>query len=88
MGYISLTVWRDLTDRHLYAEGDPFPHDGRAIPPARLKALETGENQAGLALIQRIEQPDEQIPVRGPETPEKPKTARKTARAKKAGAAE
>lgn len=88
MGYISLTVWRDLTDRHLYAEGDPFPHDGRAIPPDRLNALITGHNQAGMALIRAVELADGETPAGKPETPEKPKTARKTARAKTAKKAE
>lgn len=88
MSYVSLRTWRDLTDRHLYAEGDPFPHDGRAISPARLQALETGHNQAGLALIRAAEQPKEQEPEPKEEAPERPKAARKTAKAKTARKAE
>ena len=33
--YISARTWRDLTDKHLYREGDPFPFDGREVPAAR-----------------------------------------------------
>lgn len=52
MSYISIATWRDLTDGHLYREGDPFPFDGREVDPDRLAQLETGRNQAGLRLIQ------------------------------------
>ena len=51
MKYISAILWRDLTDGHLYAEGDEFPFDGREIKPERLKELESGNNRAGLPLI-------------------------------------
>lgn len=51
MGYRSLTTWRDLTDGHLYHEGEHFPFDGREVAEDRLAALETGQNRAGLRLI-------------------------------------
>lgn len=83
MSYISKCRWRDLTDGHLYAEGDLFPHDGRQIPPDRLHQLETGQNGAGMALIQAEAGSVEQEPVQKEKAPEGAKTARKTARAKK-----
>lgn len=60
---ISTCAWRDLSDRHLYREGDPFPFDGREIPEERLQALLSGQNMAGLAVIRAVELPDE--PQRG-----------------------
>ncbi len=69
--YTVIEVFRDLTDKHLYAPGDAFPHDGRSIDPARLHALETPENGAGKPLIVRVELPEEH-------------TAKATARRKKA----
>ena len=54
MKYISAILWRDLTDGHLYAEGDEFPFDGREIKPERLKELESGNNRAGLPLIMAV----------------------------------
>lgn len=52
MRYICTRDWRDLTDKHLYHEGDPFPFDGREVPAERLKELESGSNRAGLQMIQ------------------------------------
>ena len=52
--YISARTWRDLTDKHLYYEGDPFPFDGREVPEERLRELEFGHNRAGLKMIQGI----------------------------------
>lgn len=52
--YISLRQWRDLTDGHLYAPGDPFPHDGRAIAPARIAELASDANKAHLVLIEAV----------------------------------
>lgn len=52
--YISLRQWRDLTDGHLYAPGDPFPHDGRAIAPARIAELISDANKAHLVLIEAV----------------------------------
>ena len=52
--YISVRMWRDLTDKHLYHEGDPFPFDGREVPEERLRELESGRNRAGLQMIQSI----------------------------------
>ena len=52
--YISLRQWRDLTDGHLYAPGDPFPHDGRAIAPARIAELTSDANKAHLTLIEAV----------------------------------
>lgn len=69
--YISARTWRDLTDKHLYREGDPFPFDGREVPAARLKELETGSNRAGLQMIQSI------ITEDAPDPEQEPKPARK-----------
>ena len=80
MSYISTRVWRDLTDGHLYSEGDSFPHDGREIPPERICELEKGQNRAGFALIRAEAEPDDKQVAPKTDAPEKPKTARKTAR--------
>ena len=68
--YISTTLWRDLTDGHLYHEGDHFPFDGREIPEARLKELESGRNRAGLRLIQASDAEDGQTDGLEEEAPE------------------
>lgn len=81
--YFSLREWRDNTDGHLYAEGEPFPFDGREIPKERLEALESGRNRAGLRLIRAVEVQDEPEEARKEEAPEKAPEARKTAPAKK-----
>lgn len=92
MGFISVATWRDLTDGHLYHEGDRFPFDGREVPADRTDALENGRNRAGLRLIRKVEsEPEDQATteVKAPEkastkvkAPEKATTARKTASAK------
>jgi len=81
--FVSATTWRDLTDRHLYYEGEPFPFDGREIPKDRLEALESGHNRAGLRLIRAEEVQDEPEEVRKEEAPEKAPVARKTATKKR-----
>lgn len=81
--YVSAQVWQDLTDMHLYAEGEPFPFDGREIPKERLEALESGRNRAGLRLIRAVEVQDEPEEARKEEAPEKAPEGRKTAPAKK-----
>ena len=58
--YISLRQWRDLTDGHLYAPGDPFPHDGRAIAPTRIAELTSNANKAHLALIEAVSAKDKE----------------------------
>ena len=83
MRFISLAAWRDLTDMHLYAEGEPFPFDGREIPKERLEALESGRNRAGLRLIRAVEVQDEPEETRKEEAPEKATEGRKTAPARK-----
>lgn len=77
--YISVCTWRDLTDGHLYHAGEQFPCDGREISAERIQSLVSGRNQAGLRLIEAVGVPDEEKPVQTENTPEKPKTARKTA---------
>ena len=54
MRYICTRDWRDLTDKHLYHAGEPFPCDGREVPAERLRDLESGSNRAGLQMIQGI----------------------------------
>ena len=84
MKYISTVTWRDNTDGHLYAEGEPFPFDGREIPKDRLEALESGRNRAGLRLIRAVVVPDEPKEAPKEEAPEGAKKPRKTATAKRA----
>ena len=83
MKYISTVTWRDNTDGHLYAEGEPFPFDGREIPKDRLDALESGRNRAGLRLIRACEVQDEPEEAPKEEAPKKASGGRKTAPAKK-----
>ena len=56
--YISRATWVDLTDGHAYRDGDPFPHDGRAIPDERLESLSGPENDTGTPLITAVEVPE------------------------------
>lgn len=82
--FISLATWRDLTDGHLYHEGEPFPFDGRVVPEDRIEALENGRNRAGLRLIRADEASDGQPEAKKPEAPKKATGGRKTASAEKA----
>ena len=81
--YVSTQVWRDLTDGHLYTEGEKFPFDGREIAPERLAELESGRNRAGLRLIGAVESVSEPEEARKEEAPKKASGGRKTAPAKK-----
>ncbi len=81
--FVSATTWRDLTDGHLYREGEPFPFDGRAIPKDRLEALENGRNRAGLRLIRACEVQNEPEEAPKAEAPKKAAAGRKTASAKR-----
>ena len=83
MKFISLATWRDLTDGHLYREGEPFPFDGREIPKDRLDALENGRNRAGLRLIRACEVQNEPEEAPKAEAPKKAAAGRKTASAKR-----
>lgn len=77
--YKTIQQFRDLTDGHLYQEGDVFPHNGREIPADRLEALSSDKNRAGRALIVWV---SEEKPVleTAPQKPaaEKPRKTRKT----------
>ena len=53
--YRAVERFRDLTDGHLYVAGEQFPHDGRDVPEERIEALQTGRNQAGKRLIERVD---------------------------------
>ena len=75
----SLATWRDLTDGHLYHEGDIFPFDGRVIAAERLAELKSGRNRAGLRLIEGIETKNEPKEVQQEKAPEKAAEGRKTA---------
>lgn len=86
MKYISAGAWRDLTDGHLYHEGEPFPFDGREISPERLEELGNARNRAGLVLIRAIEVQDEPEEARKEEKPEKASEGRKTAERKRTAA--
>ena len=81
--YVSTQVWQDLTDMHLYHEGESFPFDGRDVGEERLNALETGRNRAGLVLIRAIEVQDEPVEVRKEDAPKKAAEGRKTAAKKR-----
>ena len=81
--FVSTTEWRDNTDMHLYAEGEPFPFDGREIPKERLEALESGRNRAGLRLIRAVEVQDEPEETQKEEAPERASEGQKTATAEK-----
>lgn len=83
MKYISVTAWRDLTDGHLYREGEPFPFDGREVSGARLDELMNGRNRAGLRLIRAVESGNEPEEAQKEEAPKKASGGRKTAPAKK-----
>lgn len=76
--YASTQEWQDLTDMHLYREGEPFPFDGRDVPEERLEALESGRNRAGLRLICAVEVPDEPEEVPEAEAPEEAEKAEET----------
>lgn len=77
MGYKSIADWRDLTDGHLYANGDVFPHDGRVIPEARIAELSGPQNKAGFALIKAIEVKAEEEHAEKAERPAKATRSRK-----------
>lgn len=79
MKFVSTGTWRDLTDGHLYHEGDQFPFDGRAVPGDRIEALESGHNRAGLRLIRADKDSDGQPEAKKPEAPKRATGGRKTA---------
>lgn len=56
MQYKAVRRWRDLTDGHLYEQGDAFPHDGRTIAPVRINELLTGQNAACKQMIEQAEE--------------------------------
>ncbi len=73
--YKVIERFRDLTDGHLYEAGDSYPYDGRQIPAVRIHALESGQNGACKALIERVDN----LPTPAPETPKKVPRGRKKA---------
>lgn len=77
--YISNRAWRDLTDGHLYREGEPFPFDGREVPVERLAELETGRNQAKMSLIRAADADMGQEQGRKKEAPERANNSQETA---------
>ena len=79
MHYKCLAAWRDLSDGHLYLEGDQFPFDGREIAPERLAELESGRNRAGLRLIQADDAGNERAEALKEEAPKQAENGRKTA---------
>lgn len=81
MSYVCTREWRDLSDRHLYREGDPYPFDGREISAERLEQLESGRNRAGLQMIRSVA---EKKPAETPKPAEEPRKA--PVRRKKAAA--
>lgn len=85
MKYISCGTWRDLTDHHLYHEGDLFPFDGREIQKDRLDSLLNGTNRAGLVLI-RAEEDEVKAAKPAPEPEKAPEKAPEAKPAKKPAA--
>lgn len=79
MKYESTAVWRDLTDGHLYAIGDAFPHDGREISEERYAELASSQNKAGFAVIKPVEKSVKGKPVQKEEPPKKAAKGRKKA---------
>lgn len=77
--YKSIFRWRDLEDNHLYAEGDEYPHDGRAVSEERIAELMSTHNKAGYALIKAVAIANEEKPVLEAETPKKATRSRKKA---------
>ena len=67
MKYISATTWRDLSDGHLYHEGDLFPFDGRVIEEERLRELGNANNRAGLVLVRAVDEPKAEPKEKEPE---------------------
>ena len=88
MKFISTGTWRDLSDGHLYREGESFPFDGREIPKERLEELESGRNRAGLRLIRVQDEPEEapkaEEPEKAPTAPKKAAAPKQAATGKKA----
>lgn len=82
--FVSTGVWRDLTDGHLYHEGEPFPFDGREIPKERLDRLTGSGNRAGYPLIRAVEEKAGPEETRKEEAPEQASEGRKTAARKRA----
>jgi hypothetical protein len=79
MKYVCTATWRDLTDSHLYAAGDEFPHDGREIAEDRLASLAGAQNKAGFALIKAADTPVEENPKATAGTAKKATRSRKKA---------
>ncbi len=83
MGYVCTRAWRDLSDNHLYAKGDEYPFDGRAVPAKRLQELEQGKNRAGLMLIQRVATEDAPEPAQEPKKQVRKAPAKRPSRSTK-----
>lgn len=79
MKYISTVQWRDLTDRHLYGIGDPFPYDGREVSEERFSELSGTQNKAGFALIEAVEDKPIEIPTEEPKTAKRGRKKQNTA---------
>jgi hypothetical protein len=69
MGYKVIFPFRDLTNKHMYLEGDAYPFEGEA-EEARVKELSSALNKAGRKLI------EEAADGAAEETKEKKKHAR------------
>lgn len=80
MLYISMGKWRDLSDGHLYHEGDKFPFDGREIENQRLTNLLTNGNRAGFPLIkEQTADSDLEMPIKEQKRQKKAVNAPETA---------
>lgn len=79
MKYISIAMWRDLEDKHLYNSGDKYPHDDREVSEDRIAELSSKQNKAGFALIKAVEESCEEKPIEKAEQPKKATRSRKKA---------
>lgn len=48
-----IKLFTDLQDGdHVYAEGDPFPREGKEVSEERIKELSSSDNRQGMPLIE------------------------------------
>ena len=60
MQYRAVMRFADLNDgKHLYEAGDIFPREGLTVTAKRLAELSSGNNRAGLPLIEAVIVKDE-----------------------------
>lgn len=75
--YVSKILWRDITDNHLYRQGEVFPFDGREIPDERIAELTGTQNKARKAVIELVQSEIGKDPAEAPDAPKRRKKATK-----------